>query len=39
MSWVLALIFVVGLYYILDLYFKHKETMAGISKKDEGEDQ
>lgn len=33
MSWILALILVVGIYYILDLYFAHRERMAELHKR------
>ena len=33
MDWILALVLVIGGYYILDLYFKHRERMAQLNRK------
>lgn len=33
MDWLLALVLVIGAYYLLDLYFKHREHMAQYKRK------
>jgi hypothetical protein len=34
MDWLLALVLVVGLYYILPMIFEHRERMAQIKRND-----
>lgn len=35
MDWLLALVLVVGLYYILPMFFEHRERMARIRHRDD----
>jgi hypothetical protein len=34
MDWILALVLVIGGYYIIELILKHRERMAQLTKKD-----
>lgn len=38
MDWILALVLIVGLYHILQLYFTHRETMAKLLQSEHHDD-